>query len=105
MQGKPERWAVYSGVVAVVLWIIGVFVIESGDTPGEGATDVDALAYYQADANTILIGGWAFMLGCLAFLWFAVVLRERLAAAEGRSGMCFRTWRFSAQRRQERSRC
>ena len=25
------------------------------------------------------------MLGCLAFLWFAVVLRERLAAAEGGS--------------------
>jgi hypothetical protein len=27
------------------------------------------------------------MLGCLAFLWFAVVLRERLAAAEGGSRM------------------
>jgi len=87
MRGKPERWAVYSGVVAVVLWIIGVFVIESGDTPGEGATDADARADYQADANTILIGSWLFMLGCLAFLWFAVVLRERLAAAEGGSRM------------------
>lgn len=87
MRGRPERWAVYAGVVAVVLWIIGILVIEGGDTPGESATDAEVLAYYQDEANTILAGSWIFMLGCLAFLWFAVVLRERLAAAEGGSRM------------------
>ena len=87
MQQKPERWAVYTGAVAVVLWVVGIFVIESGNTPGEGANDAELLAYYQDDTNTILAGSWIFMLGCLAFLWFAVVLRERLAAAEGGSRM------------------
>lgn len=87
MRGKPERWAALTGVVAVVLWIIGVVVLEAGDTPGDGATDAELLAYYQDEANTILSGSWIFMIGCLAFLWFAVVLRERLAAAEGGTRM------------------
>ena len=87
MRQKPERWAVYMGVVAVVLWVVGILVVESGGIPGENATDADVLAYYQDDANRILTGSWIFMVGCLAFLWFAVVLRERLAAAEGGSRM------------------
>jgi hypothetical protein len=87
MRGKPERRAAFAGVVAVALWLVGIFVIESGDVPGEGATDADALAYYQDGANTILTGSWLYMLGGVAFMWFAVVLRERLAAAEGGTRM------------------
>ena len=83
MRQEPERWALYTGVVAVVLWVVGVFVVESGGIPGENATDADYLAYYQEDANRILSGSWIFMVGCLAFLVFAVVLWGRLAAAEG----------------------
>ena len=85
MRQEPERWALYTGVVAVVLWIVGIFVVESGGVPGENATDADYLAYYQEDANRILSGSWIFMVGCLAFLVFAVVLWGRLAAAEGGS--------------------
>lgn len=81
MREKSERWAVWSGVVAVALWVIGIFVIESSDTPGEGATDAELLSYYDENANTILTGSWIFMVGCLAFLVFAVVLRERLLEA------------------------
>lgn len=29
------------------------------------------------------LGGWLFMLGCVSFVWFAGILRSRLAAAEG----------------------
>ena len=83
MRQKPERWAAYAGVLAVVLWIIGLLVQESGNTPGEGATDAEYLTHIQDDANSILTGGWIFMLGCLAFLVFAIVLRDRLAEAEG----------------------
>jgi len=46
MRQKPERWAVYMGIVAVVLWIVGILVVESGNVPGEKATDADQLAYY-----------------------------------------------------------
>jgi hypothetical protein len=87
MHGKPERWAPYAGVVAVVLWIVGIFVVESGNIPGEKATDAEYLAYYQDEANRILSGSWIFMIGCLAFLVFAVALHGRLAAAEGGSRM------------------
>ena len=87
MRHEPERWALYTGVVAVILWIVGIFVVESGSIPDENATDADYLAYYQDDANRILSGSWIFMVGCLAFLVFAVVLWNRLAAAEGGSRM------------------
>jgi hypothetical protein len=79
-----ERWARWAGVVAVVLWVVSVLISSSG-APGENASEAEYLAYIQEDTNTIVLGGFLFMLGCLAFLWFAVVLRERLAAAEGGS--------------------
>jgi hypothetical protein len=85
MRQKPERWAAYSGVLAVVLWIVGILVQESGNTPGEGAADAEFLTHIKDDSNTILTGGWIFMVGCLAFLVFAIVLRNRLAEAEGGS--------------------
>jgi hypothetical protein len=85
MRQKPERWAAYTGVLAVVLWIVGIVVQESGNIPGEGAADSAYLTHVNDDANTILTGGWIFMLGCLAFLVFAIVLRDRLAEAEGGS--------------------
>jgi hypothetical protein len=37
----------------------------------------------ETNATSILAGGWIWMAGWVAFLWFAIVLRERLAAAEG----------------------
>ena len=85
MRQKPERWAAYAGVLAVVLWIVGIIVQESGNIPADGASDAEYLAHIQDDTNSILTGGWIFMIGCLAFLVFAVVLRDRLAAAEGGS--------------------
>lgn len=84
---RGERLATWTGVVAVALWVIGVFIAETGDTPGESASEAEYLAYIEADANTILLGGWTFMLGCAAFLWFAIVLREHLASAEGGTRM------------------
>jgi len=83
MRQKPERWAAYTGVLAVVLWVVGIIVQESGTTPADGAPDTAYLTHVNDDANSILTGGWIFMIGCLAFLVFAVVLRERLSEAEG----------------------
>lgn len=87
MNTKAERWASFAGVVAVVLWIVGIFVVESAGITEEGASDAEILANYQDDANSILVGSWIFMVGCLAFLWFAVVLRQRLGEAEGGTRM------------------
>jgi hypothetical protein len=82
-----ERWARWAGVVAVLFWVVSVVVSASAGAPGENASEADYLAYIQEKPNTIIVGGSLFMLGCVAFLGFAVVLREHLAAADGGSGM------------------
>jgi hypothetical protein len=82
---RTERWTTWTGLVAIVLWVMSVVVTNSGGAPGEDASEAEYLAYVEAHATTIQLGGWIFMGGCAAFLWFAVVLRERLAAAEGGS--------------------
>ena len=87
MESKAERWATFAGVVAIVLWIVGIFVVESAGVAEEDATGAEILANYQDDATAILTGSWIFMTGCLALLWFAVVLRQRLGEAEGGSRM------------------
>jgi hypothetical protein len=80
-----ERWARWAGLVAVVLWVASVLISSSAGAPGENASEAEYLAYVQDETDTIILGGFLFMLGCVAFLSFAVVLRERLAAAEGGS--------------------
>ena len=81
---KAERWTIWTGVAAVALWVIGAVVGSSG-APGESGSEAEWLAHVEANATSILAGGWIWMAGWVAFLWFAVVLRERLTAAEGGS--------------------
>src|SRR5262249_40005176 len=76
-----RRWAV-AGLVTVALWIVGVFLV-THNQPGEHAGGSEILAWYKADTNTILLGGWIFMLGCLGFVTFGSGLRQRLADAAG----------------------
>ncbi len=74
-------WALF-GPLAIVLWVAGMALVTKG-APGQHATGSDILAWYRADTDTILLGGWLFMLGGLAFVTFAAGLRGRLAAAAG----------------------
>ncbi len=77
---RLARWAPLSGFLTVALWILGVALVNH-DGPADHATDAQILDYYKANSNWILLGGWFFMLGCLAFLWFAELLRERFEDA------------------------
>jgi hypothetical protein len=71
-------------VLAVALWIAGLVVINSfSDKIPHHPTDAQLLAWFQGNQNSILSGGWLWVLGCLAFLWFVALLRPRLADAEG----------------------
>jgi hypothetical protein len=76
-----ERLAALAGIVAVVLWVVGIFV--SGEAPDEGR---ELLARFQEDEGRILAGGFIFQLGALFFLIFLGALRVRLFAAEGPTG-------------------
>jgi hypothetical protein len=81
-----ERYAPLTGVLAVILWVISVFVIESADSPGEDAGGQEIAAYFESEGGTILAGSFIFMLGAAVFLWFLGSLRARLYGAEGGAG-------------------
>jgi hypothetical protein len=76
-----RRWALM-GPLAVVLWVIGIILINNNG-PADHATGAQILAWYKSDADTVVLGGWLFMLGCLSFVSFVAGLRVRLAEATG----------------------
>ncbi len=89
-----SRLAALTGPLAVVLWIAGIVVTNAlSDKIPHHPTDAELLTWIKGNTNTILAGGWLWMLGCVSFVWFAVVVRARLAAAEGGtatySTLCF----------------
>ena len=90
MRDRVESVSALAGIVAVLLWLAGTalagggHVALPGGIPEEGADDV--LAHFQANADAAVSGGWLFMLGSLAFLWFLGMLRTRLLAAEAGHG-------------------
>jgi hypothetical protein len=78
------RWEPLTGIVAVVLLLIGVFVAEeAGNPPESEASPEEVLAWFQDESTAIVTGGFLFMLGGAFFLWFIGTLRTRLLAAEG----------------------
>jgi hypothetical protein len=81
-----ERLAALGGIVAVVLWVIGILIQESTDMPGDEPTGEQVLSWYVNDEQTILAGGFVFMLGALFFFLFNGALRVRLFEAEGGTG-------------------
>jgi hypothetical protein len=84
MIARVDRLGPLAGIVAVVLFVLGVVMIEGGtSTPGDDATPAEYLAYYQNDDSGILWAGVVFQLGAAFFLWFLGALRARLMAAEG----------------------
>lgn len=90
MFDRVERWAALAGGVAVLLWVVGVAATGGGHVglpggiPEESADEV--LAHFRENADAVVSGGWLFMLGSLAFLAFAGILRARLVRAEGGAG-------------------
>lgn len=82
-----DRFSPFTGIAAVLLWLLGVIVLESaGSAPGEDATAADFVRYYDEDGGTILGAGTTFAIGSLFFLWFVGTLRAALHAAEGGYG-------------------
>jgi hypothetical protein len=78
---QNRGWALV-GLLTVALWIAGVFLVMQNQ-PGDHATGSQILTFYKSNTNTILVGGWLFMLGCLGFVTFVAGLRARLVDAAG----------------------
>ncbi len=82
-----ERLAPLSGIVAVILFVVGFLVFEVvGDTPGSDLTASEYLAYFQTEETSIWVGSWIFLLGIPFFLWFLASLRGALERALGGAG-------------------
>jgi predicted small integral membrane protein len=78
-----RRWALV-GPLTVVLWIVGIILINKNG-PADHASGSQILAWYKSDSDSIVLGGWLFMLGCLGFVTFVTGLRPRLAETAGRA--------------------
>ena len=83
-----RRWQPLSpltGIGAVVLWVVGTYLLEKTDRPD--GKDSAAFAAWVAGNDTSLVAGTVvFGFGVLLFLWFLAALRERLLLAEGGTG-------------------
>jgi hypothetical protein len=80
-----ERYAPLTGVAAVVLWVLGAFLLEKDDRP-DGKDTAAFVAWVQENDTTILAGAIVFGFGTLFFLWMLGSLRAALFAAEGGTG-------------------
>jgi hypothetical protein len=80
---ENRRWALV-GPLTVALWVVGIILINNNG-PADHATGSQILAWYKSDSDTIVLGGWLFMLGCLGFVTFVAGLRVRLTEAAGRA--------------------
>jgi hypothetical protein len=81
------RWAPVSGIVFVVLMVVGSMLI--GDVPSPDASTKQVAAYLTDDGNHTrnLVGAYMWVVGALAFLWFLMRLRNDLRRAEGAPGV------------------
>ena len=82
-----ERWsrhAPLAGIVAVILWVVGIIILNGPGHLGNNSSDapVVILAKYTAHHAAIQWGVWLIMLGALAFLWFVGSLRAAVSSAE-----------------------
>lgn len=83
-----ERFAPLAGIKAVVLWVVGIFILSGPAHLGNDSSEspVVILAKYKAHSAAIQWGAWFVMLGALAFLWFVGSLRSAFFTAERGTG-------------------
>ena len=81
-----ERFAPLTGFVAIVLFIVGVFVEEGGASRPDDADPAALRSWFQNETGTIFAAEFLFALGAILLIWFFGSLRSALRAAEGGSG-------------------
>jgi hypothetical protein len=72
-----------AGLLSVVLFVVALFVIESGDTPGEKATGAEIAAFLADNLGRLAVGAMIWGVGTIALIWFLDGLRTRIAPASG----------------------
>ena len=75
-----------AGLLSVVLFVVALFVIESGDTPGEKATGAEIAGFLADNLGRLAVGAMIWGVGTIALIWFLDGLRTRIAPASGQFG-------------------
>jgi hypothetical protein len=85
--GALARWASLGGVLYVVLFVIGVILMFSGE-PDSDSSPAKVIAYYSKGSHRDKISiGWVVAgLGIFFFLWFLAALRQTIRRLEGGDG-------------------
>ena len=83
-----ERIAPLAGVLAVVLWVVGVTILQAKGHLSNNSNDAPdkVLGQYVNHSSAIQWGAWLVSLGALAFLWFLGSLRAAIHRGEGGVG-------------------
>jgi hypothetical protein len=77
MVTRLERLAPFAGVLAGVLWLVGILVVQSGNPADPDAAE-ELMTYFRHERTRILAGGLLVGLAVFLFLWFLAALAQRL---------------------------
>jgi len=80
-----QRFHPLAGIGAVVLWVVGTYLLEKTDRP-EGKNSAAMAAWVAANDTELIVGTVVFGFGVLFFVWFLSALRTRLLEREGGAG-------------------
>jgi hypothetical protein len=82
---RYARYGAATGIIAVVLILVGFFIFSS-DIPDTDASAADWASFFTDHQNRIQLGITIVGVGLLFFIWFLGSLRSAIAAAEGGTG-------------------
>ena len=85
-----------AGVLSMVMFVIGVFVIESGDIPGDDATGAEQATYYADSLNTLGLGAGLWGVGIVLLILFLDGLRTQINPASAKLGRLAYGYGFGA---------
>ncbi len=80
-----ERFAPLTGVVGIILVIVGFLV--QGQGPGVDASAREVVDFYTSNGTAVMIGAMIVVLGAVFLVYFGATLRKALAAASGEGAM------------------
>jgi hypothetical protein len=80
VRDRLERFALLTGGLAAVLWIVSLFVLEGAGNPSVPSSGDEIAEFYRDDRTAILAASTIHVLGGFFFLWFVAALRPVLRA-------------------------
>jgi hypothetical protein len=77
---RLARFALLSGALGAVLWVVSLFVLEGAGNPAGPSGGEEIAEFYRNNRTAILIASTLHVLGGFFFLWFVAALRSVLVA-------------------------